>query len=532
MKKGDRLLKTKPYSYEADWRQYAFPPQTCGFADEEVLARKYTSVTLEKDTALEAGGMPVMSDGVHAIINTGDEHSLIFGGTASKKTRTLMIPLIEILAQAKESMVIMDIKGELSDGVTFPEIRGALEANGFDCRFFNLRDMNGDGFNLLLEPYQLYTSGRKDEAICMCNDIVESLASIYHGAKVDSFWEMTAKQYLVSTIVLMFEMCQDADRINMLTLASYTDWDSCEDMRRIADLIEAENYIMTMLRSVTSEPDKTRMSTLATANSMLTNFLTNQKLLKMLSSSTFDLHDISKRPTALFIIMPDEADTYAAVAGLMLHQISLTLIQDAYKNGGKLPIRVNFLCDEFCNYYIPGMMRAISAHRSRNIRWYLVCQSQKQLEACYPTEADTIIANCTNLYFLNSSELSLMEYLSRRAGSTTITQNGMPAPILSVADLQGLKKGWTHTDVYFTSGDIHYVSAMPDIRQYPFVSAYRQPTPMPQRVFPTPPVYSSDSMLRDLKAIRYAYESLKDKYKVSPIDKIMANKYQNLFKED
>lgn len=52
MKKGDRLLKTKPYSYEADWRQYAFPPQTCGFADEEVLARKYTSVTLEKDTAL------------------------------------------------------------------------------------------------------------------------------------------------------------------------------------------------------------------------------------------------------------------------------------------------------------------------------------------------------------------------------------------------------------------------------------------------------------------------------------------------
>lgn len=45
-------------------------------------------------------------------------------------------------------------------------------------------------------------------------------------------------------------------------------------------------------------------------------------------------------------------------------------------------------------------------------------------------------------------------------------------------------------------------------------------------------MYSSDSMLRDLKAIRYAYESLKDKYKVSPIDKIMANKYQNLFKED
>ena len=110
---------------------------------------------------------------------------------------------------------------------------------------------------------------------------------------------------------------------------------------------------------------------------------TNEKLLRMLSNSTFDLHDVSKKPTALFIILPDEVDTYAPIAGLMLQQISATLVQDAYKCGGKLPRRVNFLCDEFCNYYVPGMMRSISAHRSRNIRWYLVCQSQKQLEACY-----------------------------------------------------------------------------------------------------------------------------------------------------
>lgn len=523
-------MKKNPYIYEADWRQYAFPPQKNGFTDEETLEQIYTRVILEKGTPLEAGGLPVRSDGVAAVINTENEHSLIFGGTASKKTRTLIVPLIEILAQARESMIIMDIKGELSDGRTFPGIRGVLEENGYECRFFNLRDMNGDGFNLLLEPYLLYRNGHRDEAIRLCNDIVEALASIYHGTKADPFWEMTAKLYLVSVTILIFEMCQDKRRINMLTLASYTDWNSCEDMRRIADLLKVENNIMTMLRSVTSEPEKTRMSTLATVNSMMTNFLTNEKLLKMLSNSTFDLHDISKKPTALFIILPDEVDTYAGIAGLMLQQISATLVQDAYKSGGKLPRRVNFLCDEFCNYYVPGMMRAISAHRSRNIRWYLVCQSQKQLEACYPTEADTIIANCTNIYFLNSPELSLLEYLSRRAGCTTVTQDGTPEPILGVADLQGLKKGWTHTEVYFTAGDIHYVSAMPDISQYPFAHAYCREISMTVREFPAPQVYNSTSMLKDARALRLAHESKCEGHKLSDHDAMLAKKYENLFK--
>lgn len=522
-------MNRNTYIYEADWRQYAFPPQKSGFATEELLLEKYTPVILGPDTLLESGGLPVKSDGTHALINTENEHTLIYGGTASKKTRTLVVPLIGILAQARESMVIMDIKGELSDGKAFPQISATLEANGYECLFFNLRDMNGDAFNLLMEPYRLYRDGQRDEAIGMCNDITEALAGIYHGTKADPFWEMTAKLYLTSVIVLMFELCQDKKKINMLTLASYTDWNSCEDMRQIAELIETENNIMTMLRSVTSEPEKTRMSTLATVNSMMTYFLTNEKLLKMLSNSTFDLHEIWKKPTALFIILPDEVDTYAGIVGLMLQQISATLVRDAYKLGGKLPRRVNFLCDEFCNYHIPGMMRAISAHRSRNIRWYLVCQSQKQLEACYPTEANTIIANCTNIYFLNSPELSLLEYLSRRAGCTTVTRDGTPQPILSVADLQGLQKGWTHTDVYFTAAGIHYVSAMPDIDRYPFAQTHDHRIPMPVREFPSPPIYSSASMLKDAKALRLAHESKRDGHKLSAFQSMLAGKYESIF---
>ncbi len=504
------MTKRNSYIYEADWRQYAFPEQDSGFASEADLEEGYTTVDLDSPGPLAAGGLPIVSDGRRAIINTENEHTLIYGATASKKTRTLILPLLAILAKAKESMIVLDVKGELSDGVRFPQVRNLLEENGYQCRYFDLRNMEGDGYNILQEPYRLYKEGMKDEAAVMVNHLIEALAGIYRGTSADPFWEKTARQYLASVVMLMFELCDDPRKINLLSLASYTSWDSCEDMKRIAQIITEENNVMTMLRSVTSEPDRTRMSTLATVNSMFTDFVSNDKLLRMLSHSTFDFHELSGKPTALFVIVPDEVDTYAGIVGLMLGQASATLVQDAQKYGGKLPIRVNFLCDEFNNYYIPGMKRSISAHRSRNIRWYLVCQSKKQLESCYPKEADTIIANCTNTCFLNSPELSLMEHLSAQAGFTTVTSDGSPRPILSVTDLQSLKKGWTHTDVYFTAGSTHYVASLPDISGYGFLNKCRKAPPAPRRTFPRAPIYTSSQMVRSARVYASNVKSKQD----------------------
>ena len=523
------MMKTTAYQYESDWRRYAFPPQTCGFAPKSKLEKQYSRVDLVPGGKLEAGGLPIDCDGQQAVINAGDDHTLIFGGTASKKTRTLIAPLIQILAQAGESMIIMDVKGELSDGKTFPGIRGELEDKGYDCHFVNLREMNGDGVNLLLEPYRLYRNGERDEALVMINNIVDALAAIYKGSKADPYWELTAKLYLTATMVLMFELCDDPERINMLSLSNYTTETGCSHMGHVADYLAHENNIMNMLRSVTSEPEKTRACTLTTVNSMLTNFLTNDNLLRMLSTSTFDFHSIGKKPTALFIILPDEVDTYAGIAGLLLQQLSATLVRDAYLEGGKLPVRVNFLCDEFCNYFVPGMMRSISAHRSRNIRWYMVCQSRKQLQTCYEKEADTIIANCTNIFFLNSPELDLMKYLSERTGMTTVTQSGSPEPILKVADLQNLKKTWTHTDVYFTSGNVHYVTALPDVSQYNIARSYTTVIPRPIHRYPEVKVFTAAEMKERAQNLRECHNRRRLGRTLNETETKLADKYRKLF---
>lgn len=518
------------YYYESDWRPYAFPEQTCHFATEEELIERYTTLDLTKPA--EASGMPIISDGTHAVVNTENEHTIIFGGTASKKTRTLLIPTILNLARAGESMIIVDIKGELSNGIAFPEIRGTLEANGYDCRFINFRTMDGDGFNILQEPARMYRNGDKDEGSTMANDINASLGAIYAKSSADPFWLKTAVPWLNGIDRLLFEMCEDERQINLSTLSNYMDDDSCEYIRRITSLIESNHNTLTMLRNVLAEPERTRMSTLATANSMIADFANSDKLLKMLSTSTFDIHDIHRRRTALFIIVPDEVDTYAGIVGIMLKQFAATLVRDAYGMGGALKRRVNFICDEFCNYFIPGMSRAISAHRSRSIRWVMVCQSLKQLHNSYPDDADTILANCINLYFLNSPEIELLEYLSKRSGTTTITEDGQPRPLISVSDLLGLKKGWTHTDVYFTSGNLHYVSKMPDVSLYHASKTHRKSIPMPVRTFPTPPVYTSEQMYQDVYAMRSARDAQKRGAYLTVTQKALAEKYKKLFIEN
>ena len=257
--------------------------------------------------------------------------NIIFGATGSKKSRVLVAPYICTCAQAGESMIIPDIKGELSQGVLSPYIRGGLDANKYNVRVINFRDFNCDGINILLEPYYLYREGNRDEAMSEVNKIINALASIYHGSNADPFWEKTAVQYLMGVIILMYELCDEPDKINMLSLASYTNEDSCDNMKCVVEHIHYDNNIMTMLRSVVSEPDKTRMSTLAIVNSFFSDFIINEKLLKMLSINTFEFKEIYQEKTALFLIIPDETDAFKGIVGLLLSQISSFLVREAYK---------------------------------------------------------------------------------------------------------------------------------------------------------------------------------------------------------
>ena len=487
------------YRYESDWSPYVFARQEANFTPSDEIKEKFTKVSFV-DTHIPAGGLPVICDGETGYLNTETEMTLIYGETGSKKSRTLIAPLVANLAKAGEGMVLFDIKGEFSTGKLSPYIRGVLEECGYRCIFLDFRNLQSDSYNILEYPYKLYHSGKKDEAMGQVSHIAHALSSIYEGSKADPFWEISARQYIICIIMLVIRYCPNPDKLNFLSIATYSDEKNCEIMKKAADIIKANDNIGTMLKNVLSSPERTLASILVTVSSFLEVFISNENLLKMTSSTTFAIGDLYERKTAIFVIVPDEIKTYDRICGIILNQISATLVGDAYRYGGELPRRVNFICDEFCNYYVPNMERSISAHRSRNIRWYLVCQSKRQLEKVYEREADTITANCANTYFLNSSEMALLEHLSARAGQTTVTENGFSKPLISVQDLQSLKKGWEYTETYFSSKDIHFVTKLPDIGMYGYLKRHEgKKYGLPKSPRPAVKTYTAEEMLDDIK---------------------------------
>lgn len=483
------------YQYEGDWRPYAFLEEKSGFASLEMIQNRYFYADISGK--LEYGGVPIWSDGTHVCLNPETVMTLILGETGSGKSRNLIVQNIILNALAGESMVIMDIKGEFSTGSLAGVVRGTLEENGYQCLFLDYRTLDADGYNFLAVPYQMYRSGKKEEASIMVNHVVKALRSIYKGSNGDPFWDLTASKYLTAVIMLLFEYCGREEQINMLTLETFTTEKGCSFMKKMAEEYGACDSTMAMLESVVSEPEKTRMSTLATASSYLEVFFSNEKLLRMMSSSTFSIRDLFLKKTALFIIVPDEVDTYDRINGMVLQQISAVLVSEAYRYGGILPRRVNFICDEFGNYYIPNMGRNISAQRSRNIRWTLGCQGKKQLEQVYGREADVILANCKNIFFLSSPEEELLEYIARKAGTTKITEDGSEQPILTADMLRLMKREDGYADVCFLAEGKVFVTKLPDISNYLCSVGKNKTYTIPKKEKKEPEIYRPGQLFSD-----------------------------------
>lgn len=517
-------------------RHYAFhgniPDDGKHQSTEDELRMNYTTVKLNRKEALEAGGMPVLSDGRTVTINTGDEMSIIFGATGTKKTRVLISPLVAINALAGESMIIPDVKGELTSGAMSAKVMGILKKKNYNIRILNFRTLDGDGYDILGEAYEEYNEGDRDEAAVMLHKLVDNLSAIYKGSSTEPIWTETAKAYLMAVMVLLCRLCDNPEEFNLLSLASYTSEDSCHNLERLAELLDQKDNVMTMLRSVLSEPDRTRMSTLATVSSFFSVLIINEKMLRMLSRSTFRLEELYEEKTALFIVMPDEVDTYGTVVGLILSQISAFLVKKAYELGGQLPRRVNYICDEFNNYFIPGMEKNISAHRSRNIRWYLVCQGKNQLERAYPREYGTILSNCTNIYFTGSPDTSLLEELSERSGFERNTEDGCLHPRVCVWDLRKMKKGRDASEVYFSSGEHTCITTLPDIDQYEFLQEFTERPAKVSNRFRKLPVYDSEQMLKDVYDMKKASKARQEGKRLSEKEKKLVEKYEKIFQEN
>ena len=196
--------------------------------------------------------------------------------------------------------------------------------------------------------------------------------------------------------------------------------------------------------SVINAPTDTKGGQLATFRQKIRKFSTGEALSEMLSYSDFDMRTIGDGKTAIFMIIHDEKKTYHSLMTIFIKQCYETLIDAAQENGGKLPVRTNFILDEFANMPpLKDVDAMVSAARSRDIRFTFIIQNFAQLNDVYGDNvAEIIKGNCGNIVYLISTEMKALEEISKMCGEVKVTDDkdkNATRPLISITDLQKMK---------------------------------------------------------------------------------------------
>lgn len=397
-----------------------------------------------KQKSSKFAGVPLILNENEMWVDNSEYHSLVIGATGSGKTQTVILPLVHSLAKARESMIITDPKGEI-----YEKTSNMLKARGYQILLLNFRDpQNGNAWNPMTLPYQMYKSGNQDKAIELLDDLALNILYDESNQNADPFWEKTSADYFSGVALGLFEDAKEEEiNINSISLATTVGEEKFGGSTYIKEYFAAKDPASAAAINASSTimaPTETKGSILSVFKQKVKLFASRDNLSEMLSHSDVDLESIGQKPTAVFIVIQDEKKTYHSLVTILLKQIYETLISVAQEHGGKLPVRTNFLLDEFANMPpLKDVTTMITAARSRAIRFTMIIQNFAQLDQVYGKEnAETIRGNCGNIIYLITTELKALEEISKMCGEVKSKKDEKTAstPLVTVSDLQRMKQ--------------------------------------------------------------------------------------------
>ena len=414
--------------------------------DKEIKTDRDVEVVTTTDEKTNAAGVPLAIDMKknQIWVDNGEYHTLVIGSSGSCKSRCIVKPLVNLLAKKGESMIITDPKGEL-----YTSAANRLKELGYNVIVLNFRDpSHGNAWNPLTLPYQYQKMGNKDKSTELLDDV--ALNILYDpNNKGEPFWEKSAADFFSGLALGLFQDAkEDEININSINVMS-----TVGEERLGASNYTKEYFTMKgeasspyiFASNTINAPSDTKGGIMSTFRQKIRLFASRENLSEMLSHSDFSLLDIGKQKTAVFIVIHDEKTTYHALATIFIKQCYETLIDVAQENGGRLPIRTNFILDEFANMPpLKDVDSMVTAARSRGMRFTFIIQNFAQLNDVYGKEvAEVIRGNCGNTIYLISTELAALEEISKMCGEVKSKEKDKTAstPLVTVTDLQKLKFG-------------------------------------------------------------------------------------------
>ena len=393
----------------------------------------------------DAAGLVIINNGKKMWVDNGEMHNVIVGATGSGKTQAVVFPLVQSLAKHEESMIITDPKGEI-----YQTTGEMLKERGYNVVILNFRDpQRGNAWNPMTLPYNLYKEGNIDKAIELLDDLALNILYEEKGGNSDPFWEKAGADYFSGLALGLFEDgTENQINLNSINLMATVGEERSggPNSNYIKDYFNMKDpskpaYINASGTVFTAE--ETKQGILSTFKQKIKIFSNRENLSEMLSHSDFDMKDIGRKKTAVFLVIQDEKKTLHPLATIFIKQCYETLIDVAQESGGKLPYRTNFILDEFANMPpLKDVTTMVTAARSRLIRFNFIIQNYAQLTQVYGKEnAETIKGNC-NIMYLISNELSALEEISKMCGEVKSKEKDKTAstPLVTVSDLQRLSQ--------------------------------------------------------------------------------------------
>ena len=346
-----------------------------------------------------------------------NKNILVIGGSGSGKTRFFCKPS---LLQAHSSYVCTDPKGTL-----LPEIGSFLERKKYRIKCLNLINFKK---SMRYNPLA-YIRSEKD-ILKLVNALI--LNTKGEGEKSsEDFWVKAERLYYSALIGYIWYEAPEEER-NFITLLDLINASEAreddETYQSPVDILfqqleekEPDHFAVKQYRKFKMAAGKTLKSILISCGARLAPF-DIKELRDLMETDELELDTLGDSKTALFVIISDTDSTFNFVAALMYSQLFNLLCDKADDfYGGRLPVHVRLILDEFANIgQIPNFDKLIATIRSREISASIILQSQSQLKTIYKDAADTIVGNCDSTLFLGGKEKSTLKEISELLGKETI----------------------------------------------------------------------------------------------------------------
>ena len=346
-----------------------------------------------------------------------NKNILVVGGSGSGKTRFFVKPS---LMQMHSSYVVTDPKGEL-----LLSCGKLLQRGGYKIKVLNTINFKK---SMKYNPFS-YIRSEKD-ILKLVNTIIMNTKGDGEKAAED-FWTKSERLFYSALIGYIFYEAPEEEK-NFTTLleminASEAREDDPEFQSPVDFMFQRleekdpEHFAVRQYKKFLLSAGKTRSSILISCGARLAPF-DIRELRELLEKDEMELDTIGDRKTALFVIISDTDDTFNFVVSILYTQLFNLLCDkadDVY--GGRLPVHVRCLLDEFANIgQIPKFEKLIATIRSREISASIILQSQSQLKAIYKDSTDTIVGNCDSFLFLGGKEKTTLKEVSEILGKETI----------------------------------------------------------------------------------------------------------------